>query len=83
MNPGPDSPRVLDAVPKNSPSPPGKCGKIDFVLFLVIPAKAGNQFFQDLTNLLDPRFHRGDGKNSFFSHLLGPKGVKRILENRY
>jgi len=30
------------------------------VLFGVIPAKAGIQIFQRLTNLLDPGFHRGD-----------------------
>jgi hypothetical protein len=29
--------------------------------FLVIPAKAGIQCFQIVTNSLDPGFHRGDG----------------------
>jgi hypothetical protein len=40
----------------------------NFIEF-VIPAKAGIQFFQWLSNLLDPGFHRGDGQNSIFSHL--------------
>jgi len=39
----------------------GRCEKIDSVLFYVIPAKAGIQCFQGVTNLLDPGFHRGDG----------------------
>jgi hypothetical protein len=39
----------------------GRCEKIDLGLFHVIPAKAGIQFFQGLTNFLDPGFHRGDG----------------------
>jgi hypothetical protein len=43
-----------------SPYEGGRCEKIDLVLFGVIPAKAGIQVFQGLTNLLDPGFHRGD-----------------------
>jgi hypothetical protein len=39
----------------------GRCEKIDLVLFHVIPAKAGIQCFQILSNFLDPGFHRGDG----------------------
>jgi len=39
----------------------GRCEKIDLVLFHVIPAKAGIQCFQGVTNWLDPGFHRGDG----------------------
>jgi hypothetical protein len=31
------------------------------MLFHVIPAKAGIQYFQALKNFLDPGFHRGDG----------------------
>jgi hypothetical protein len=44
-----------------SPFDGGRCEKIDLGLFHVIPAKAGIQFFQGLTNFLDPGFHRGDG----------------------
>jgi hypothetical protein len=49
--------------PSSSPLPRGRgrCEKIDLGLFHVIPAKAGIQFFQGLTNFLDPGFHRGDG----------------------
>jgi hypothetical protein len=39
----------------------GSCEKIDFVLFHVIPAKAGIQCFQGIPKMLDPGFHRGDG----------------------
>jgi hypothetical protein len=39
----------------------GSCKKIDLFLFQVIPAKAEIQYSQDITNLLDPGFHRGDG----------------------
>jgi hypothetical protein len=33
-----------------------RCEKTDLILFLVIPAKAGIQYFQTLSNLLDPGF---------------------------
>jgi hypothetical protein len=59
------------------PFPPLKKGrwkKIDLVLFRVIPAKAGIQCFQSLSNFLDPGLHRGDGQNSIFSQLQGDKG---------
>jgi hypothetical protein len=52
----------------------GSCEKIDLVLFYVIPAKAGIQCFQGLTNLLDPGFHRGDGRNPISSQLQGGGG---------
>jgi len=47
---------------------------MDLVLLHVIPAKAGIQCPQDLTNLLDPGFHRGDDQDSIFSHLQGDRG---------
>jgi hypothetical protein len=52
----------------------GRCEKIGSVLFHVIPAKAGIQCFQGISNLLDSGFHRGDGKKSIFSHLRGGEG---------
>jgi len=45
-------------------SPPssfkGRCEKNGLVLFDVIPAKAGIQYFYKAPNTLDPGFHRGD-----------------------
>ena len=52
----------------------GRCEKIDLVVFHVIPAKAGIQYFQAVKNCLDPGFHRGDDKKAIFSHLRGGQG---------
>jgi len=70
---------ALWVTPEIPPSPPfskgGRCEKIDSVLFYVIPAKAGIQCFQGVTNLLDPGFHRGDGGKPIFSQLRGLGGI--------
>ncbi len=41
---------------------------MSFRPLMVIPAKAGIQFFH---GILDPRFRWGDGRCGFFSNLLG------------
>ena len=64
----------------NNPSFPWICEKIDPVSRHVIPAKAGIQRFLGVTNQLDPGFHRGDGLNPIFSHLLTPN-VAEDLRN--
>ena len=50
-------------IPPRPPFDKGKVGKNDLSLFPVIPAKAGIQCFQKLSNFLDPGFHRGDEPN--------------------
>ena len=48
--------------PSNPPSSrERRCEKIVLVLFRVIPAEAGIQYFHHVTNRLDSGFHRGDG----------------------
>jgi hypothetical protein len=70
------------------PCPPflkGSCEKIDLVLFHVIPAKAGIQCFQSITNLLapgacpglDPGFTGVTAEKHFFHTI---RGVGRISE---
>jgi len=44
------------------------------VLFHVIPAKAGIQYFHGAANTLDPGFHRGDKYSVISSQLQGKKG---------
>ncbi len=39
---------------------PRRCEKISLVLFPVMPAEAGIQYFRAFKNCLDPGFHRGD-----------------------
>ncbi len=51
----------------------GRCEKIGLVLFHVIPAKAGIQWFHGATNTLDPGFHRGDQYSVIFSQ---PQGIE-------
>jgi len=73
--------KLLQAV-KNSLPPPLALpeGLKKWVgLRFVIPAKAGIQSFQSVTNFLDPGFHRGDGSNSIFSHPLPPRGRVGIV----
>ena len=49
-------------------------------LFVVIPAKAGIQYFQAVNNCLDPGFHRGDDKKEIFSHLPPSEGEGEGLD---
>jgi hypothetical protein len=56
------------------PSEKGRCEKIGLVLFHVIPAKAGIQCFHEVTNTLDPGFHRGDEYSVISSQLQGGLG---------
>ncbi len=42
--------KKLKFIPLTLPSPPRRCEKIDLVPFYVIPAKAGIQCFQSLSN---------------------------------
>jgi hypothetical protein len=57
-----------------------RCEKISLALFNVIPAKAGVRCFHEVTNILDPGFHRGDEYSVIFSHLRRLKwGFERIL----
>jgi hypothetical protein len=64
-------------LPPPLPRKRGRCEKIGSVLFHVIPAKAGIQCFQGISNCLDPGFHRGDGINLIFSHLRGRAGWEK------
>jgi hypothetical protein len=56
----------------------GRCEKIGLVLFHVIPAKAGIQRLQWVTNTLDPGFHRGDEYSVISSQLREGKGGGEI-----
>jgi hypothetical protein len=58
----------------NPPSSPKSCEKIGLVVLHVIPAKAGIQCFDIVTNTLDPGFHRGDEYSAIFLHLPFRKG---------
>ena len=49
------------------------------MLLHVIPAKAGIQCFHEVTNTLDPGFHRGDEYSAIFSHLPFDKGGGIVL----
>jgi hypothetical protein len=46
------------------------CEEIGFMLFFVIPAKAGIQIYQEVTKTLDSGFHRSDGWNRVSSQAL-------------
>ena len=56
--------------------------KISLGLFNVIPAKAGIQRFNEITNILDPGFHRGDEYSVIFSHLRRNTTISLLFRGR-